>query len=195
MRVLFALAYLGLAACRAQRIVPSAAVPLPDVESYAIYSEVIDSLFLQRRSAPITVVDSTILQPPVRLSPTGPLARMLDSAAPGLTEALAAAGRTQIRLRPAFGVAGEVAVMPRAETAAGARRSPAGRDAADPTRRYPGAGIVSFSAIGFAPDQRTAALYAEHLCGPLCGGGYVVVLARGSGGRWQIRSVSPGLRF
>ena len=196
MRGPFAILSLAIAACGAQRIVPSGPVPLaPDVESYAIYSEVIDSLFLGGRSVPITVVDSTILNPPVRLSPTGPLARMLDSAAPGLAAALAAATRTQSRLRPAFSARGEVSVVPWTETAAAARRSAAGTDVADPTRPYPGAGIVSFSAVGFAPDHRTAAVYAEHRCGPLCGGGYVVVVARGPGGRWQVRSVSLGLRF
>jgi hypothetical protein len=183
-RLPFVIATLALA-CQANPIAHSRSPLASDTEVYAVYSEVIDSLWLRRRALPIAVIDTTTLDPPLRLQASGPLSRMLDSTSPGLRDALASAVQTRGPLRPAFSVSGEVTLVPRSAVAT----------LGDPRRAAAGATYVAFSAIGFSSDRRSAAVYAEYHCGALCGGAYVIVLARHPPQSWRIRQVHTILLF
>jgi len=44
-------------------------------------------------------------------------------------------------------------------------------------------GWIQFSAVGFSPDKKTAAVYAEYACGQHCGGGMLYVLQK-KGSQW-----------
>lgn len=47
-------------------------------------------------------------------------------------------------------------------------------------------GLIHVSRVGFSDDGRQAMLTLGHGCGPLCGGGWLVVLERGDDGRWRV---------
>ena len=147
-------------------------------QSYAIYSEVIDSLFLV--AAPYPSRYRFTSAPPVVSSGTGPLARMLDR-------------RTRLRMpwrrradpdcRPAFG-SRRSRVMPR-ETAIDRRGGRLGArcDPGDAS----GAGICH-SRHWVCSRSTYRAVYAVSLR-PLCGGA-MSLCSRRIWRPWQIRSVS-----
>jgi hypothetical protein len=140
------------------------------------------------------VIDTTTIDPPLSFEASGPLGRMLDSTASGLRDALAAAVRTRVPLGPAFSTSGEVTLVSRS-TVALSRPEARGDSSRHPDIALTQPPYVAFSAIGFSPDRRSAAVYAEYHCGALCGGAYAVVLTRHPARSWQIQHVHTRLRF
>ena len=179
-------------ACRTSPVARSGSSAASDADDYAIYGEVIDSLLLRRQPLSIAVIDTTTLNPPLGLQASGPLGRMLDSSAPGLRDALGRAVQTPVPLRRAFSIPGSVTMISR--SAAMEQLRGAG-SSGDPGSVASEAGYVAFSAIGFSPDGQSAAVYVEYHCGGLCGGAYVVVLARKPERSWRIQQVHTRLRF
>jgi hypothetical protein len=54
--------------------------------------------------------------------------------------------------------------------------------------RFPeSTGLTSVSAVGESADGRQALLVVNHVCGGLCGWGYVVLLGRAPGDAWRVR--------
>ena len=189
----FLFVIVGLAlTCRTSPVAQSGSPAANDADDYAIYGEVIDSLLFRRQPLSIAVIDTTTLNPPLDLQASGPLGRMLDSSAPGLRDALERAVQTRVPLRRAFSLPGSVTMISR--SAAMERLRVAG-PSGDRARVASGAGYVAFSAIGFSPDGQSAAVYVEYHCGGLCGGAYVVVLARKAERSWGIQQVHTRLLF
>jgi hypothetical protein len=57
--------------------------------------------------------------------------------------------------------------------------------------KYPGsAGLVSFSPIGYSRNGDVAIVMVDHVCGRLCGRGYLVGLQR-KDGRWHVATIKP----
>ena len=172
------------AACRPASSAQATRPPTAETTQYAVYAEVLDSLFLHRQPRRIAVVEATIVDPPLGLEAPRNVGLMLDSVAPELRAALSRAVRAPVALRSAFPLQGEVTLLPPSSL----------YSQRDPTQGI-GTDIAAFSAVGFAPDGRTAALYVQHHCGDLCGTASVVALARLESGRWQIRARRILLHF
>ena len=165
------------AACRPASSEQGIRPPSAEAAMYAVYAEVLDSLFLHRQARPIAVVEATTVDPPLGLEAPRNVGLMLDSVAPELRAALSRAVRAPVALRAAFPLRAEVTPV-----------APSSLTSQRDSTRSTGTDIVAFSAVGFAPDGQTAAVFVQHRCGNPCGTASVVALARHDSGRWQIKA-------
>lgn len=164
---------------------PAAAHAPAPAAAYAVYAAAIERVLQASRSAaaPLLVADSTV----VGAGEMDALLRsMSDSLSPALRAAYETALRTRSVLRDSIPLAA-VRVVPRGHIYAFFRQH--GPDGwLHYYERYGTTGFVELTSVGFPPDSSQAVLYMAHHCGGLCGTGYVVVLARGAGGAWVVRS-------
>ncbi|MBB4638336.1 hypothetical protein [Longimicrobium terrae] len=127
-----------------------------------------------RGPGPAQVEDST----PVFILPAQPLPPMIQRQIAALPD----------------GLAQRLAAISATRTPSAALPLPAGTALVDSgeSRRiqeegYGGAVMLAVSPVAFSDDSTHALVYLEQHCGPVCGSGKVVWLARDSRGRWRVR--------
>jgi hypothetical protein len=164
-------------------------------DEYAVFSTVIEKLYIQRRSASFIVISNETESGPQPQPGKGPVIGVsspeeMKAALQNfseLTAAYQASTAEPAKLKHNFNLSVDYTLVSKKKALAQLAKQHG--ETTQFSKSYPGSetvGLVGLSRVGFNADHTQALLYAVHWCGNGCGDGLFVLL-RKEANQWNIR--------